>query len=125
MCIIERVVGCQRNSLQMCIIMAEGNLSFMHSTKTTRRSMVLFQQTLTVVTQFQQDYTYLCDRPDFFADSHVNIQTGAYLPPLHSDSASYIDVLTYSIRRSTDRRFCCYMGLLFACKSVNYPDPFL
>lgn len=81
MCIIERVVGCQRNSLQMCIIMAEGNLSFMHSTKTTRRSMVLFQQTLTVVKQFQQYYSYLCVQPDLFADSHVNIQTGAYIPP--------------------------------------------
>lgn len=82
MCIIERVVGCQRNSLQMYIIMAKWNLSFMHSTKTTR--LVLSQQTLTVVTKFQQDYPYLSIWPEFFADSHVSIQTRAYPPPSHS-----------------------------------------
>lgn len=88
---------------------------------TTHRSRVLSQQTLTVVTQFQQDYPYLFVRPDFFPRKHTDRSVS---PPLHSDSASSVDALTYSIRRSTDRRFCCYMGLLFACKIVNYPDPF-
>lgn len=123
MCIIERVVGCQRNSLQMYIIMAKWNLSFMHSTKTTR--LVLSQQTHTVVTistrlpLFVHSARLFCRFPRKHPDQSVS-------PHLYTlDSASYVDALTYSIRRSTDRRICCYMGFLFACKRVNYPDPFL